>query len=77
MDLSGTKIGIQNLYIIVFITAALLFVGGYVTTVGYTDEFVKSMVQLVFGVLLIALGAALRGIHLGKNGNHEPEETAL
>lgn len=73
MDLSETKLGIQNAYIIVFITAALALIGGYVYTVGYTDDFVKSMVQLVFGVLLIGLGAALRGIHLGKNGKGEPE----
>ena len=77
MDLSKTKMGIQNIYIIVFITASLVFVGGYVAAVGYTDEFVKSMVQLVFGVLLIALGAALRGVHLGKNNGHETEETSI
>jgi len=73
MSLSEIKLGIQNAYIIIFITAALGLIGGYVYTVGFKDEFVVSMVHLVFGILLIGLGAALRGINLGKNGNSQPE----
>ncbi len=68
-ELSPKKLTIQNVFIITFIAAALLLVGGYVYTVGYTDDFVQNMVQMAFGILLIGLGAALARVKLGRNGN--------
>jgi len=68
-DLSPKKLTIQNVFIVTFIVAALLLVGGYVYSVGYTDSFVQDMVKLSFGILLIGLGAALARLKLGKNGN--------
>ncbi len=68
-ELSPKKLTIQNVFIVTFIAAALLLVGGYVYTVGYTDPFVQNMVEMSYGILLIGLGAALARLKLGRNGN--------
>ncbi|HEC65443.1 hypothetical protein LCGC14_2718880 [marine sediment metagenome] len=68
-ELTQIKLTIQNVFIVTFLVAALVLVGGFVYTAGYSDEFVINMVQMSFAMLLVGLGAALARLRLGKNGN--------